>query len=310
MRRRDWRGASAPARRAARERGSSARTPRPRRPARGGSQAPHAAPPRRAPACPEGWRASSPSGRRRRRARKPPRRGARWPSGFPATAPAIAPLRGSRAQDVHPRARRRAPDHSTVGPPGRHAAATSSPDCRRCRTKCRPTKPSAPVTSTLTRDPSSPAAGVGQRAGRRQSLQVRVHHHGHSSAKLTVGVQPSSRRALVGSARSTSTSAGPIVLGIAHHVLVVVEPRRGRRRAPPAPGPCGSRPSRRRSRRACPAAASATSPARSRPQSPSRAWRRGCRAAARRARPSLMRATPSRDLARHELDAAQRATRG
>ena len=57
-------------------------------------------------------------------------------------------------------------------------------------------------------------------------------------------------------------------------------------------GPSGSRRCRSRSRAARPAAASATSPRRTRAHSPSRAARRGCRASSSSARPSLIAAAP------------------
>src|SRR5215472_14960942 len=56
--------------------------------------------------------------------------------------------------------------------PGPPHASTMSPRARSARTRCVPTKPSAPVTRTFT---SSPPA---------QPLEVGVHHHLHELAEI------------------------------------------------------------------------------------------------------------------------------
>ena len=52
---------------------------------------------------------------------------------------------------------------SAGSPPGRQPADTSCPSCTSCSTRCRPTKPSAPVTRTLTSRRASLASRSGAR---------------------------------------------------------------------------------------------------------------------------------------------------
>ena len=92
-----------------------------------------------------------------------------------------------------------------------------------------------------------------------------------SCLNVTLGFQPSACAPSPASPRRWSTSVGPEVARIDLDVLLPVEVERAERHVAAARAPCATRRSRPRSRRACPAAASATSPRRSRRRSPSRA---------------------------------------
>ena len=124
----------------------------------------------------------------------------------------------------------------------------------------------------------------------RSASTIIVHQLGEGDLRLPAEHLARALRRVADQQVDLGRAEEPLVL---HDVVARSRARRARTRARRTRGPSGSRPveidevARRR-----PAAASTTSPRRSRRRSPSRAAPRGCRDAARCRCPSLMRATP------------------
>ena len=201
---------------------------------------------------------------------------------------------GGDGGQVHQRiGRRRA--RSPPRPPRRRSHRTGRPRSRRAGNwprsagiKCRPTKPVGAG------DQDAPRRRHAQRCSR---ARCRARSASTISATISASVdlrrpaQPlprlARRRRAARRPRPGAGGAGRAGHGPRSSA------RHGRTPAGRTRGCWSCARSRSRSRPARPAAASATSPARSRAHGPSRAWRPDCRARSSRARPSLMRATPS-----------------